>query len=168
MHDLIEQINKAMDSNLYYLALYTALTLPDICAALESNNGKATGDKYKDWFNRYISPKYKGNLTGEECYCIRCSLLHQGITQHNRSNYSRILFIEPSVNNNMGLMVHNNILEDALNIDIKTFCNDIINAVNTWLNDVKGKEPFETNYKRIIKRYPEGLSPYIVGIPIIT
>ena len=38
MHDLLEQIEKALECNLYYLALQSTLALPDICGALESEN----------------------------------------------------------------------------------------------------------------------------------
>jgi len=42
MEDLIRQIRAASAAGLYYLALFAALAIPDICSALETENGKAT------------------------------------------------------------------------------------------------------------------------------
>lgn len=53
MHDLLEQIEKALECNLYYLALQSTLALPDICGALESENGQANRTKYINWYNTY-------------------------------------------------------------------------------------------------------------------
>ena len=36
MRDLLEQIERGLDQNLYYLALFSALSLPDICGAVDS------------------------------------------------------------------------------------------------------------------------------------
>jgi len=41
MEDLIRQL-RAASASLYYLALFAALAIPDICSALETENGKAT------------------------------------------------------------------------------------------------------------------------------
>jgi hypothetical protein len=37
-----------------------------------------------------------------------------------------------------------------------------------WLTDNEHTEPYETNYRNVMKRYPEGLAPYVVGLPVIT
>src|SRR3990167_10578362 len=123
MKDFLEQIEAALNSNLYYVALFTALSIPDICGALESSDGFATDEKYKKWFDKHIAPKYNGFLTGEDCYYFRCSLLHQGSSYHPKSSYSRIIFVEPQATTNI---FHNNILNNALNIDVRIFCKDII------------------------------------------
>lgn len=165
MRDLIKQIRIALeDSRLYYLTLFVCLTIPDICGAMGSNNGGATSKKYKGWFDKYVAQKHSLFLTSEDCYCFRCSLLHQGSSQHPKSNYSRILFIEPSATTNV---LHNNIINDALNIDVLIFCNDILSGAETWLQENEETEDFKRNYNKFMKMYPEGLAPYILGIPVI-
>ena len=42
MEELINQIKIALDNNLYYLSLQATLSLPDICASLQSKDGKTT------------------------------------------------------------------------------------------------------------------------------
>lgn len=166
MEDLLLQIKTATDNNLYYLALLTTLALPDICSSLESADGKTSGAQYKDWYNKYAFGKCSTELDGHNCYKFRCSTLHDGHTQDDGLKYSRILFIEPS--STYGSVVHDNILEGALNIDLKTFCYAMIDAVHKWLLDVKDNPNFITNYSKFMKRYPTGLSPYIGGVPIIS
>lgn len=163
MEDFLQQIEKALDYNLYYIALQASLTLPDICAALEASNGETSKSKYLAWYKQY----FKGNifLSAEDCYYFRCSNVHQAKTIHANSKYARILFIEPQTTT---ITAHNCILEDSLCIDVNIFCNDMISSVRSWISSVKGTEPFETNYKGLIKRYPNGLPPYIVGVPIIS
>ena len=60
MELILKEIERALDAKLYYLALQASLTLPDICGALQSDNGKATGDKYIAWYDTYA--KEPGNL----------------------------------------------------------------------------------------------------------
>ena len=74
MKGFLEQIQIGLKANLYYLSLFVALTIPDICGAIGSENGLASSDKYKDWFDRYVADKSGGFLTAEDCYLFLCSL----------------------------------------------------------------------------------------------
>lgn len=166
MRDLINQIRKGLDNDMYYLSLYVSLTLPDICGAIESNNGEASGEKYKKWFNEYVGNNYINFFDGDDCYYFRCSLLHQGSSQHGKSKYERVIFIEPTKLN--GNVFHMNILEDVINIDVRIFCEDIINGVEVWLAKNENLDNFKKNNNKYMKRHPNGLAPYIVGIPVIS
>jgi hypothetical protein len=75
--ELVSQVRAAANADLYYLALFGVLVLPDICGALDSDNGRASGPKYKDWVRKNV-PQQAGQA--EEIYGLRCSLLHQGMT----------------------------------------------------------------------------------------
>jgi hypothetical protein len=165
MNDLLEQIEKALANNLYYLALQSTLALPDICSALISPNGQTSGRQYIDWYDRYAKEADSNAIDGEDCYKFRCSALHQGSSEHKKSSYSRILFVEPSVK---GFVFHNNILNDSLNIDLNIFCNNMIESVRKWIDSVKNDSVFIENYKHFMKRHPNGLAPYIGGIPVIS
>lgn len=166
MNDFLEQILKALDCNLYYLALQSTLSLPDICSALISPNGMTSGSQYINWYNTYAKEPGSLSINGEDCYKFRCSAIHQGSTQHARSSYSRILFIEASRAN--GIIIHNTVLNDALNIDLRVFCENMVQSVVKWLELVKDDPIFLSNYEKFMKRYPNGFPPYIVGISIIT
>ncbi len=45
MQDFLDQIRAANQANLFYVALMSALALPDICGALESPDGRATAQR---------------------------------------------------------------------------------------------------------------------------
>jgi len=173
---LLQQIRAGLDANLYYLSLYVALTIPDICGALDSDNGYATAEKYKDWHRRYVAPKYELDpawrrmlgrdyyLSPEDCYIFRNSLLHQGTTLHPGAGWERIFFVEPSV---LTITSHLNVVDNALNIDLRTFCDDVITGAEQWLDEVESTERYLRNYDGFLRRHADGLAPFIVGVPII-
>jgi hypothetical protein len=168
MQTFFNQIRVALAANLYYLSLYVCLTIPDICSAMSSENGWATDDKYIAWFDQYVGPKYSGGLTsftGNDCYAFRCSLLHQGSTQHPKGRYKRIIFVEPGAT---GSILHRNIINDAMNLDLPIFCKDILDGADAWLKQAEQTPEYQKNYPTFAQRYPNGLSPYIGGVPVIS
>ncbi len=165
MRDLIGQIREALQNpRLYYLTLFASLALPDICGAISSENGEANREKYIDWYNSYVAHTCHF-LTGEDCYRFRCSLLHQGSSQHSKSTYTRIIFVEPSATTNI---FHCNVLNDALNLDVRIFCSDMVQGVEDWLQQHENTELYQKNYNRFIRRYSNGLRPYFLGVPVIS
>jgi hypothetical protein len=91
-------------------------------------------------------------------------MLHQGRAQHPKMGYSRILFVEPGTTTNL---FHNNILNDALNIDVSIFCNDILDGAEVWLKNARDTVEFKNNYPLFMQRYPTGFPPYISGVSVI-
>lgn len=163
MELFLKEIEGALDNGLYYLALQSSLTLPDICGALQSADGKATGKKYCDWYDTFAKEPCPLALNGNDCYYFRCSCLHQGSSRHVKSSYSRIMFLVPNKT-----IIHNCILNNALCIDINHFCRNIIESVRKWEVNVKETDIFKNNYEKLFKLYPNGLAPYIVGLPLIS
>ena len=141
---------------------YSALSIPDICGALESNGGRASGKRYKKWFDEWVSHKYGGNLTGEQCYAFRCGIVHQGRAAHDNLGFTRVIFVEPEA----GGIFHNNIINDALNIDVDTFCQDIVSSVKEWERAVSQTNNYKRNIPYLLQRYADGIYPYIVGVPV--
>ncbi|PJE76535.1 hypothetical protein COV05_04165 [Candidatus Uhrbacteria bacterium CG10_big_fil_rev_8_21_14_0_10_48_16] len=163
MQDLLEQIEKGLEANLYYLSLFVALAIPDICGAIDASDGEASKAKYIKWFDEHLQTKYSTSFNGELCYYFRCSLLHQGSSQHSKSRYKRIMFIEPD----RSIRIHRSIMNDAYFIDVKDFCNDMVEACKGWLQKVETTPLFQTNSIKFIMRYPQGLKPYVSGVPVI-
>ena len=77
---------------------------------------------------------------------------------------SKIIFIEPSAT---GIVFHNNVMGDALNIDVRIFVEELVLAVEKWLTTVETTLEYQKNIASGVKRYPNGLPPYIVGLPVI-
>jgi hypothetical protein len=170
LDDLFAQIELAAQHNLYFLALAGALIIPDICGALDAPDGQASGQRYRDWFDRYVAPAYrwasgKQTLTGEDCYRFRCSLLHQGSTQHVKNTYQRVVFFEPDPT----LFLHNCLLaHDVLNLDVRIFCADMVSGARTWHATARQTPIYQQNISRFLTRYPHGLAPYADNIPVIS
>jgi hypothetical protein len=129
---ILKEVESALDNGLFYLALTVALTIPGICAALESPAGSTSGQdkiKYKAWYSANLAIQYP-NLTAEDCYSLRCGVVHQGkFGDPSKMQYARVIFTLPNAQNNV---FHNNIINDALNLDAVTFCRDIIEAARVW------------------------------------
>jgi hypothetical protein len=170
MRTLIEQAREAADSRAYYLSLFAALALPDICAAMSSGDGRTNHKRYAAWFDEYVAPKYTvgpkrvPSLSGADCYYYRCSILQQGSSQHPKNTYSRILFVEPGATTNI---FHNNVMNDALNLDVRLFCHDVCDGAVSWLATAEESPEYQANFGRFMQRHPNGLPPYIVGLPVI-
>ncbi|UTH73592.1 hypothetical protein [Chromobacterium sp. IIBBL 290-4] len=151
MDDLLEQIQNANFNGSYYLALFSSLTIPDICAALESEDGQANKNRYTEWFDRWISPKYRINdevsLSGATCYSYRCSMLHQARSSHPKMRYDKVFFVEPG----LGASFHNNVMEyrigeeiiRGLNIDVRVFCTGIVSGARDWIQSVSDSEIYK-------------------------
>jgi hypothetical protein len=141
-----------------------ALAIPDICGALESADGQATGAKYVAWFNEHVAPTYGDRLSGADAYRFRCSMLHQGSAQPPKSSFARILFIEPGATTNI---LHKCVVGEALNIDVRIFVSGLVQAALKWLATVRDTSSFKANRARFVTRYPAGLAPYIGGVAVI-
>lgn len=166
MEFLLKEIERALEADLYFIALQAALTLPDICASLESAvepKKRKLGAEYAKWYEDHVQTLHPTWLSGEDCWQYRCSCLHSGSSIGE--NYSRVIFLAPGQSQ---IRMHNNIIGDAINIDLKTFCLDMIDAVRVWEASAKETDIFKKNYPRLMRVYPEGFPPYIVGTPVIT
>jgi hypothetical protein len=183
MRTLIDQIESSLGSGAYYLSLFGALTIPDIAGALSSEDGEASGKKYTEWYEKWVRPRFaeavrasvpdhaqqyikdmESPLSAEACYRFRCSLLHQGSSQHPKSPYSRIIFIEPGATTNV---IHYGQLNDALCIDLNLFCREVTSGARLWLQTVELIPLYQKNYERFARRHANGLVPYIGGVPVI-
>jgi hypothetical protein len=144
MERFITAVHQAISSRNWYAALYLSVTLPDICARLESENGKTSQNKYVQWYNTYLLNKYQYKhpeeseprvfLSGNDCYALRCSMLHEGTseltTQRAREVVDRFHFTAE-------VGSHCNIFNSVLQIDVATFCNDMCASVSEWEKDFK-------------------------------
>lgn len=158
------------------MALMMAMALPDMCAALESNDGLTNGQRYRKWYDKNMQGDYlripvwttdeAPLLSAEDCYRFRCSLLHQGRTSHDRAAARRLIFVEPG-KGYFHLSSFGNEMQEGLSIDLPTFVTDMTQSVRRWLDRSAGTEPYESNMKSFIRRRQEGIGNMFVGIPVI-
>jgi hypothetical protein len=162
MERYFSEIRAAVDGRLWTLAVMGVLAIPDICGALGSPDGRATGARFRNWVTSNLGERYP-ELDADEIYQMRCSMLHQGITATR--SYTRTIFVVPD---GRGNVMHNNIVDDAYQLDLVTFASDVINAAETWLATHSNDDAVRANLERTVRYYPTGLPPYIGGMGLVT
>lgn len=187
MKHFLKEIEIALNSGLYTLALVGALSLPDVCATLELENPDrrdGVGERYKEWYRKYAEKNCF--LSDEACYLYRCSMVHKHNSQNSfphqlspmNYKFSKIAFFSPNeggvaFNNCAFKLKCNNpitgeqIEDDAIVIELDGFINGMIKSVNEWLEIIKEDENFKNNINDLIQpRYSSALN-FIKGDVII-
>lgn len=161
MQKIIGSIEKALHDKNWYAALILSLILPDICAKIEGNNN-ISSKRYSDWFDKYLKKKYDGFLSGNDCYALRCCLVHEasGVIekQHSKDIIDRIYFVSEGPH---CILIENGYFDDPtingktlLVLSVKQFCQDLIDATNDWLYD----QTINKDYSNLLEIHEKGLS----------
>lgn len=125
-----DQIPLLVYAKAYWALLHFIIIFPDICGALESSDGKATGDNYKDWAKRYMADSF---LSDEELWDIRCLILHQGRTLGTK-RYTNYKFSQPDSN---GAILHKNIHSDgSICIDVHMLAGEMQHGLDKWFDEI--------------------------------
>ncbi len=174
VQEIIKEIEKALDNEMYLSALALTLTLPDICGKAEYPSEDSPSKRYKEWFNKYIGEYIKPPdafdytdlfSCGDVIYKLRCSVLHEGNPNLKQNKEFKkknrvdrfILSIDRETacgscsvtygTQNGKWMVGNVTVE----INIVSFCKDLCLEATNYYNDNKEKFDF-FNYEIIDKR----------------
>lgn len=145
MERFLASVEKALADKNWYSALYMSLTLPDVCSSLEADNGKTDGKKFAVWFDTYLKPVNTMTvmgvthvfMAGDDCYVLRCSMLHQGLTDVGHQKAKGVLdkfyfTILPQ---------HRIQVNAVLHLNVKTFCEEMVAAVRHWVSDFHNNHP---------------------------
>jgi|GEM_PF-4209288 hypothetical protein len=159
MDRLIQEIRAALEANMFTLGLQGTLALIDIAAAVNSPNGQTDNKKFKAWFENNL-PQYAGLLDADDVYQMRCGMVHQG--QMRGSNYEAIVLTLPG-----GGVFHRNLMDNAIQLDLITFCTEVLDAVQAWWDAGKGTEPIKTNSENVVRIRMDGLPPYVEGPAVL-
>ncbi|MES2434757.1 MAG: hypothetical protein V4586_13150 [Pseudomonadota bacterium] len=184
LNPLVDQIEDALGNGQYFLALFVSLSIPDIAAAISSENGEARGTKYISWYEKWVRPKFALNLAadwikaghspptnienpfdGESCYYYRCGMLHQARSTHTKSHFSRVVFIEPNFTSHR---VHYHREQGHLTIDLPWFCQEVIQGFRHWVETEHATVNYQRNIALTMQRYPTGFKGIIEGLPLIS
>ena len=108
-----EDMERCRAGGAYWSLLHVTVCLPDICAALESQNGRTLGALYIAWCDTYLQDTM---LTGEERYAMRCKVLHEGRAHVGQGRrYSGFAFTQPAAN---GQVDHRRVDGTTLILDV--------------------------------------------------
>lgn len=164
---LVQDIRKALENNLYFVALSSALTLPDICGNAAYPEESSSRRRYISWYDEEIgkyekNPEDKENmpyLSGEVIYSLRCSLLHEGNPNMNNDSLRADLPIDHfslviekakpfdiySDSSSISNFGDKNIREYSMNV--RRICMILCNVAESYYKEYKDK--FHFNYEII-------------------
>ncbi len=132
-----QEIVRCAKAKCYWSVLHLLVVLPDICAALESDDGEAADGRYRNWCKRYF-PRDKTFTPGDR-YAIRCALLHQGRTVPSRGQYGSYSFVQPT---ETGEVPHRIVTDFGgghknFTLDVSKMAKETTKAMQRWFRDLE-------------------------------
>jgi hypothetical protein len=164
MKKILNSIEKSLGNKNWYSALVLSLIIPDICGKLEDNN-EGSSKRYREWFDKYLGQKYVNFLSGDDCYALRCSFLHEGSgnteqQQRAKGILDHIVFIPKGGHCNrfsncqFGDPMYDG--KEILQLSTFHFCEDIIAAANKWLDDVGSNAVIQKSIAELLDIHEDG------------
>lgn len=156
----INEIKSALNSELYNCALALSLTIPDVCGKVEYPNEK-NKLRYINWFHKHAEKyftvlatklpeekivEYKW-LTAEECYALRCSVLHAGDYDVEGIKLNQIhIHAHKRERENYSHTIRDSKYIDA---DVIDLCEKLCLAAEEYYNSIEDKVRFDLDEVRI-------------------
>lgn len=119
IENIISDITIAKNNGAYLSALSLSLTLPSILSSIERND-RSLGIHYAEWFDQWVFKYYKQppsdneiinkgieatKFDGNNCYALRCALLHVGNTNlrdHKKATIDTFILRKSDVSPHQG------------------------------------------------------------------
>lgn len=151
----------------WFAALALALTLPEICAAVDDPGPGRSRERYIAWWDIYMAHHYVVRpdadenweaftyLPGPDAYGLRCAFLHAGtdVIEGKNTKMTRIRFMGPPSSLAFG---YNEPLE-TLNVGLEQFVEWVCQAVEIWLNDRQGDEAIQARLQGLVSIIPSAI-----------
>jgi hypothetical protein len=158
---ILKEIEVAAEKGLPFLAVAMAVALPDICQSLANADGRSNGVRYKAWCSANLGDQFS-LLTPDDLYSMRCGVLHNGRFGDMKNSVARVLFSLPG-----SASFTNCKFDDAYVYGIVDFCKNFSAAARKWYEEHKSDQHVIANSSRLMQVHENGISPYIVGIPLL-
>lgn len=127
-----DEMDKCLRAGCYWALVHLIVIMPDICGALESEDGQATFEQYKQWAECHLAGSI---LQPNEWYGLRCVLLHQGRTLGGGGRYQNYVFSAP-----LGKVVHENVPKGAVHLDVREMTKELQAAMDHWFTDIEANK----------------------------
>ena len=146
INELIKEISTALQNDCWFIALNTALTLPDICGKAEYSDTCGQKQRYTKWLNKYGRLHIDNFIRANDIYNLRCCMLHQG-TPSTKQSGKNIEEFELIVNSNE----QSNITMEAiystsdkyvLSVNVLHICRLLCSAAKSYYESNKAKFDF--------------------------
>jgi hypothetical protein len=126
-----DEIERCRKAECYWALLHVVVALPDICAALESDDGRTSGAKYVSWCNRFPATEI---MNGDDWWEVRCLVLHQGRTKTRDGRFYK--FVRPNPAARAHQVVWGS--RDTIALDVGEMSNDIAKSIRAWFQYLQG------------------------------
>ena len=172
---VLDEIRGCLKAGFHYAPVSLALSLPDICSALENEAGQGrfgdVGKRYKLWCKTYAEQKFR-SVKAEDLWCLRGSVHHNAMLSEHPSNVRGRLLLMPG---NTQQAVPNELVvekcgtppQDGLQISIPYFCDRMIDAAADWWGKKRDDPTVVKNLPNLVQYRPNGLAPFMVGMPVL-
>lgn len=158
----------AADDN-WFAALPLALTLPDICAAVDDPGPNKSRARYVAWWDAYMAGRYWVKpdedeepqwepftyMPGADAYALRCAYLHSGTDNLDGRDtiHQRIRFLGPPSLAAFGY----NAADRTLNIGLEPFVEWVCLAVERWMMDRAGDRVAQERLSGLVSIIPSAI-----------
>jgi hypothetical protein len=148
----------AVKSHNWYAALSLALMIPDICGTLEEPGTRDVGERYRKWCGGWFVPQYKSInegretilLSAQDCYQLRCSLIHSGsdiINPKRRDTIDRVKFVDPTNGSHLAKM------DGVLHLRADRFSEEMYLAAEKWDDAKRENKEVQSQKERLLNIY---------------
>ena len=154
----------ALESENWYAALSTALTLPDIASSLEDPGPGKSQRRFVDWCRKWLEPEFtfesgypresKIWFSAEDCYQARCSIIHSGsaiIDERRRKEIERFEFFSAGPHMNIcGGSIDDVPQPVFLQLRVDAFCNTMFDVIDRWDLAVKSDQAVQKEKENLL------------------
>lgn len=127
------EMDRCRAEGLYWSLLHVTICLPDICAALQSDNGETSAARYTAWCDQHLPDSV---LSGAERYRMRCKVLHQGRASTDQpGRYTGFSLGQPA---STGQVDHKRIDGGTLTLDVGTLSEEVRAGCEGWMVQLEG------------------------------
>jgi hypothetical protein len=133
-HVYWEEMKRCRTAKTYWALLHVTVCLPDICAALQSRKGNASGALYQRWCNQYLPGP---GLTGAEWRGMRNRVLHEGRTltdSRAKPRFKGFSFGQPASD---GQVDHMRVESGILFLDVHMLSFEMTEGVWRWIRYIE-------------------------------
>lgn len=174
MRPFLDELQATLDCGIWSPAVLGLLVIPDACGAIEFPLLK-NGDRYKKWYDKYVRACSYSNFRfdGEVLWKLRNGMMHETSLNLSAYGYDRVMFTTPNRNNNiihMCLTANNGgVSESALTVYLPQFFADLRQATEQWLSEIENDIDPDRRDRlgKLVQLRPFGLSPHILGLPLV-
>lgn len=147
LQDFVDAARRAAEDDNWFAALPLALTLPDICGAVDQPGPGKSKARYIEWWDTYMAGRYWVRpdddeepkwepftyLPGREAYALRCSYLHSGTDNIEKASdtLTRIRFLGPPSPGAFGYSTATR----TLTVGMEQFVEWVCQGVEQWMWD---------------------------------